>query len=786
MFFRILGKDLKRKKTMNIILLIFIILASMFTSSSVNNILAVTKGLNFFADEAGVSDYIVMTTKDTAALEEKLGGLDSVSGIRTEHQCYDMSWSEVRYKGKKLKESPNDPIVIPVREMKLGYFDKNNNKITSVEKGKFCANNHLTENNDLKPGEKVTFKHNGSELELEYAGSFKDIIFGSTLTANDRLIMSDEDYDVLFGDTIETGWNICYVDTTDVKAVEKAAAGAEGMVFSGSKDMLTVAFTVNLLIAYILLAASVGLVLVSLAILRFTIKFTIAEEFREIGVMKAVGIDNVSIRKIYLTKYLGISLIGSAIGFAVSIPFGKMMLASVTEIIYLGNTNGLLAGAIFSGLIVVVILLFCYGCTSKIKKLSPIDAVRSGQTGERFGKRSPMHLGRSRLSATGFLAVNDIISAPRQYGMMTAIFTLCLIVYTVVANLSYTMGSSKMIKYIGAVEGDAFFTSFDSKEAKEADKVQYGGEVFSDKLESDLAANGMPADCYYGYMLTLGTEHGEKKESVRYFIYRNISMDEYTVDEGSVPQAADEIVLTRKMTDELGVEIGDHVSLETADGMREMLVTGTISTLTNTGRAGLLYNDFEFKPADSQGGMGIMIRFKDDLTQEQIDKNVKKIREMYDTEQVYNSADFAKMAMGVGSALDAVKYLLLTITGIIVVLLTVLIERSFISKEKSEIALMKAVGATNGSIIAQHTLRFVLMSIVVCIIASAATIPLSGGILTFIMSMVGDVQNVACDFDPIEIFVASPAVIIAVTAAGAFLTALYTNTITSSDTASIE
>ena len=42
MYFRILKKDLKRKRTMNIILLIFIILASTFISSSVNNIISIT------------------------------------------------------------------------------------------------------------------------------------------------------------------------------------------------------------------------------------------------------------------------------------------------------------------------------------------------------------------------------------------------------------------------------------------------------------------------------------------------------------------------------------------------------------------------------------------------------------------------------------------------------------------------------------------------------------------------------------------------------------------------
>ena len=45
MFWRILKKDLKRKKTINIILLLFMVLCSMFAAASVNNIIAVVGGL---------------------------------------------------------------------------------------------------------------------------------------------------------------------------------------------------------------------------------------------------------------------------------------------------------------------------------------------------------------------------------------------------------------------------------------------------------------------------------------------------------------------------------------------------------------------------------------------------------------------------------------------------------------------------------------------------------------------------------------------------------------------
>ncbi|MCI8929183.1 MAG: ABC transporter permease, partial [Lachnospiraceae bacterium] len=61
MYLRILKKDLKRKRAMNVILLVFIILASMFMSSGVSNIITVTSALDRYFEMADVPDYWAMS-----------------------------------------------------------------------------------------------------------------------------------------------------------------------------------------------------------------------------------------------------------------------------------------------------------------------------------------------------------------------------------------------------------------------------------------------------------------------------------------------------------------------------------------------------------------------------------------------------------------------------------------------------------------------------------------------------------------------------------------------------
>ena len=83
MFFRILKKDLKRKKVMNAILLCFILLATMFVASGISsNVVSVMNGTDSYLDKAGIGDYVVisMGADSKASIDEILHEMESIRG----------------------------------------------------------------------------------------------------------------------------------------------------------------------------------------------------------------------------------------------------------------------------------------------------------------------------------------------------------------------------------------------------------------------------------------------------------------------------------------------------------------------------------------------------------------------------------------------------------------------------------------------------------------------------------------------------------------------------------
>ena len=501
MFWRILKKDLKRKKTMNIILLLFVILCSMLAAASLNNIIAVTGGIEHFIEISDAPDVMINMPLDQD-LDKKLIALPEVEKVKVEEMFY-LTSDHFKLNGEKHKDLINGTGFFSDKEFGCKYFDAEDHEITGVPVGSFYCTKNFLQGVSLEKGDILTVTINEETFSLSFEGVFKTAVQDTTNASSPYVILNSTVWDKMnkaSESSVFMKEKTLYVKTNDIDAVTKAAGDTEGISVY-TRDHFSSYFMYDMITAYILLAVCILLVIAAFVTLRFAIGFTISEEFREIGVMKAVGIHNSGIRSIYITKYAAIALIGSVIGYAGSIPLSSYLLESVSRSIVFSGSNSVI-GVAGSIAVIALILLFSYGCTRGIKKMSPIDAVRSGQTGERFGKSSVIHLGRSKLPATVFMALNDVLSAPKQFAIITVVFTLCVLMMTVMSNMANTLSSDKPIFLFGIpVETDA--TILDNeinndsiKQAmEESMNTNDGWKSLVKETEKLLDENGMPGQC---------------------------------------------------------------------------------------------------------------------------------------------------------------------------------------------------------------------------------------------------------------------------------------------------
>ncbi len=793
MYLRILKRDLKRKRTMNVILLLFITLASMFVASSVNNIISVTTALDDYFEMANAPDYLgaTMNKAENGEIETVLDGADSVDGYRTEQVIF-MANTMVSSDNEEAEILRGTMLLQGDTDLALNYFLSDNSILKDVAPGELYMTGHMMEKQKLSVGDRVTITIEGVSREFWIAGSINDAVMGSNALSITRYIVDEEDYGFFFEEeeiASMYGGKICYIETVDIDAMltELGEAGGSFM-FSMDRAYMRFCYIFDMIVTGILLAVSVILIVISFVVLRFTITFTLAEEFREIGVMKAIGIKNRKIRGLYLVKYAILAVIGAVIGLVFSYPFSTMLMKVSSKSVILTGENAYGVNILCSMAVVAVILLFSYSCTRKVTGYTPVDAIRNGQTGERFRKKSLMSLAKSKLGTTGFLAMNDIVSSPKRYSIVTLTFTLCLCITLMLSATASTLKSDKLLPAFDMVECHAM-VGINGGDVMTF-MTEDGRTVLKDylaEMEETLSEHGMPAACVQDLMIPLTVRNGEKESQMQCFQATGAKIDQFSRIEGTAPEAPGEIAMTRLAAESIGADIGDTIVIVSMEGEREYLITALYQTMNNRGHGVRFHEDEEINYIQVSGGMSGQIIFTDNLDKKEVKERVEEINTFFDEYgEVISTGQWVKETVGVADAMNAIKGLMTGLTIVLVALVTVLLERSFIAKETREIALMKAMGLKNGKIYGYHVTRFALVGVVAVLFAELLLRPFLRLCIDPIFKMMG--MEVAVDYaiNPIEVYVVLPLVVLGTTMVTAFLTVLYTKKIKAADVAGLE
>lgn len=787
MYLNILKRDLKRKKTMNMVLLLFAILAAMFVSSGVSNVVTVMNGTEYFLDKAGVGDYMVITQNGENGVPAILEKCDGVKGYKKE-SFHSACKNDLTMNNKKVKMKSNTVVLQGYSKKGINYFHTDNTKLESVKKGEVYITAGFLKKNHCEIGDTIKVNLKGSEKSFRIAGEVKDAFLGSDMMGNIRLILNEEDYREYYEkDKSLEPYKACifYINSTDIKGLASKISGVQNVMYAGTRQMTKLCYVMEMLVAMIVLVLSVVLCIVSFVLLRFVINFTIGEEFREIGVMKAIGIGNGKIRSLYMTKYLFISLIGGSIGLLAGIPFGKVLIQSVSEKMFLGNDSGILLNLCGTALVIFIMSGFAYLCTAKIKRLTPLDAIRDGQTGERYGKRIKRSFKKSRWGNALHMAVNDIISAPKRFIAVIVTFFICSVFVFGVVLVCDTMRSDRLIETLGK-RSDVYIT--DSKILKMELMSKEGNKLRKDTIkamEKDLEELHMPGDVsletWYRYAITVDGE----TVSETFQQNKEAKSEDYAYTEGTPLENANEIAITPQISDKLGIEIGDTVTVDFGTEKRECIVVSYFQTLNQMGQVIKLHEDAPTDMKNASAMMAFQIDFHDEVNEEEVKKRIQKLKEFYDIKGIFDAAGFCDDCMGVADTMETVANLLLVITCIVIILVTVLMERSFISDETSQIALLKAIGFKDSFIMRWHMERFMIVAIAAELLAILLTYPVTKLWADPIWRTMGCI-HVDYYFKPLSLLVIFPGIILLINFVSIWLTAGYTRKIVSNDVRNIE
>ena len=778
---KILKKDLRRKKSMNFILLIFVMLATTFIAASVNNMKIITTGLDHYFEVSGVCDYLINTmsgingepTDNDLRLEAFLEENEYIDHYEVDDGLMIFE-NQLENVGDSELELLNTLAVFSIKSEQQNYFDDNNQLLKDIETGEMYVPKKLL-SEKFQVGDSIYIKSGDYKKKFTIKGTVKDVILGGEMMGMSRVLINQKDYDELVkhGEFVSQKMYGIYTEDMDAFYQEYVDQGFY-VLFNGDMGIIRTTYIMDMIIAGILLAVSICLILISAIMLRFTILFTVNEDYKEIGIMKAIGMPDSSIRSLYVVKYLVISIVGAVIGFFVSIPFTDLLVSNVVKniVVEVGNNDYITAG-IVSVAVVLVIVWFAYLSTGRIKKATPMDAIRSGNNGERFEKKSILSLGKSKLRPTTFMAFNDVLCELKKYIvlMITGIIGVWLVVMP--ANTINTLQSEEIAAWFGLAPCDFYLLEQSRVEENVALADRQVYEDYLDELKERLEDMDVPVDYTFAEVVF---KYKISKDDLSYNSMALMGMgtdtEAYMYDEGVAPKEENEVAITYMVAEKIDAQIGDTVYINIFGEERPFVVTALYQSMNNMGEGIRFTDKADLDFAAVSGSFGVQVVLEGDLSKEEVATIIDKVKEEMPEAEVQTTKEFIDtMIGGISDMLKPVKTLVMTLVIIINILVMVLMQKMFLIREQGEMGMLKAIGFSNGAIMSWQTKRMAFILFIGVLLGTLTGTPFtqltSGEIFKFMGA-----SKIEFVINPLEIYVLYPVAIWAATVVACVITML--------------
>ncbi len=770
MWFEILKKDLMKQKSVNIILFLFITLSTIFLASSVSNIHVVMNGLKTFMKYANVSDVMVVLggEDEKEAFEEWIESRSEITEYAYEQLCQIKADDVIPVKEGMSEENAN-PIDAAGASLYLGYTGSKYAKPLDGEgndlmlgSGEVAVSPGLMERNGLQTGDKIQIEISGKIFTYQIAVRCKDILFGNEMSGMGRLVFCKEDYDAMVLDSTNVTIGVYGFNSTEPKKTLEAMnrQNFQSVANSIESSLYSMLYVFDMIVAALLIVIGICLILISLMILRFSLSFTMEENYREIGVMKAIGMRNFSIQKIYLVKYFAVVAVGAFVGFLLSIPIGALMTESVSKNMVLGDsTDSMWLSLICSVAVIIFVTGMCVLFTRKLKKISAIEAIRNGGNGERYQRKRGLCLYKRKYMGTiSFLGLNDILCNTKRYLVLLITFCISFVLITVPLNTLTTMESDEMVSkfslnpdaavYIETIEDEGDDPYHNTKDLEKALR----------RIEHEMAEKGYDAKLGVGALIfcqfTLNDEGKTETFLTNYPIGENGSYCEYA--EGEAPKLENEVAFSKKVMEDNHLRIGDTVTAQLSEGEHKFIITGYYSDYMQLGKSCRLNPAIDLSNEVMMGYWKTTVDMDTELTQRQLADQLKQEFPQYEwlTAQEAVNANIGS----VKETMRAMQFPMTVMLCVLIMLIALLMMKLFVVQEKGQLAMLGSIGWRSHDIRMWLMMRMVWVVILSMVFAVPLSMLCNRFILTKVFAIMG--AELQIQVEPLKAYVLYPVVLL--------------------------
>ncbi|OAH57787.1 MULTISPECIES: ABC transporter permease [Bacillaceae] len=721
MFLKIVKNDCYRKKIITVTVFVFITLAVLLGASATNIIANLIQSMSELQERAVPADITQMHSGkyDPAEIHKFTEEQRENIAMQETMVLLNFDGSNIHFGQNQTMAGTIQDISFVVQNKKFDFILDLNNEKLEVKEGEVAVPIYFMEQYDLKIGDTITVKSGGYQKEFVISDYARDYEMNSSFTSSKRFVINQADYDeMLIKQTGELEYLIEFKlnENGDSQAVQtayiEAGLPANGPTIGGKIFLLFNAMS-DAAVAMFIILISILLIIIASLCIRLTFLATIDEDLREIGVMKAIGISKKDIKKVYLNKYRVLSVVAGIIGYLLSFVVvnlfnGNMRLYISSDLS--GNLKYVLS-LIAPLFVYFMIVMYCKKVLKSIDKISAVEALRSDIMERGKNRKNSFPLLKNKFFSTNiYMGLRDVWKRFKLYRLLFFIFVVCTFIVIIPLNIYNTMNSPEFSTYMGIGKSDMRI------DLRRTDTITEDFKKLQEELQNDS-----DIEKYAAYI----TSSYQVKNAEGSWDYINIEIGDFSVFplnylEGRAPKGEGEISLSfaNASKDGLNKKVGDEVVVNVAGTERTVKVVGIYQDITNGGKTakadtslGLNEDAVLWYIVSMDVAQGVNIREKMDYYQN-----------TYDSAQVNDIKEYTQQTLG--NIIDQMITIVIggiTIAVIIVVLITALFLKMLLSKDMSQIAIMRSVGLTSKNIKRQYmagTLMVLILGIILGVLAS--------------------------------------------------------------------
>jgi putative ABC transport system permease protein len=715
MYRRMLARDFTRNRGVTVVLVVLMMLSVLLATASAGTLTRLFGGAGRLMDRADAPHVVQMHAGPYDAQE-----IDRWAADRPEvahHQVLltlGIDGANLLFDGAPQTENiQQNALVVPNAERDL-LLDLDDQPITEVAPGTIVLPVIYDGWGDgLAVGDTVTITgSDGFRTELTISAFARDSIMNPALASSKRLAVSPADFEEV---RAHTGAEEILVEFwlddpgTQTAAFEKAYLDSDlpkaGQMVNAATFRIMTMIGDGMVAAMVILV-SMLLLVVGLLCLRFSFLTAAEQDYREIGVLKAIGVAPRGVKRIYLTKYALLAGIASVLGLLGGLALIPLLTRNITR--YMGSGGSIwnwIVPVLAAASVFVVLVLFTLVLLRRFKRISAVTALRAGATA-RQSRLVRLRLSRSRMPVHFRLGAMDVIGRAPIYLLLFGVFAVSAFITIVPLSSASTVNAPGFIHYMGTGTVDL---RIDLRVVDEGSTQQFARMVELLEADPDAAViapmvttrhDTVDAD---GAAVSLYVENGDHTRLPLSYA------------EGRPATDDSEIAMSLLALNQAGRQVGDTVPIEVGGEVRDLTIVGGYQDVTNGGTTAK-----SALPTDGNDVMWYMVGVElapgvDAAAKTQEYAELLAPATVADIEQyrVQTVGPIAEQTM-----ITAIVSVVIALA--LAVLMTALFTRMLIARDAGQIAIQRAVGADDGGLRRQYLTRILLVLVAGVIVGTLA------------------------------------------------------------------